>query len=239
MDSDTRHYRPAMTEAGLAPTHAVRAVDEYGDTRDLRVAGEFPLTIKVDDREVVTLMTLGTWPEALTLGYLRNQRLVENIEDIRSVDVDWDREQVNVSTFSGRRHRRLGAEALQAHRDHRLRPGNGVQLHPRQALRDAAPGGASHPVGHLRTPEVDLLVQRDLQAGGRRARLRAVPRHRDRHLHRGCGTPQRGRRDLRADVARPRDRHGQGLLHDRTAHLRDRDEGGAHGNTRQFSRARG
>ena len=80
----------------------MRAVDEYGDTRDLRVAGEFPLTIKVDDREVVTLMTLGTWPEALTLGYLRNQRLVEDIEDIRSVDVDWDREQVSVSTFEGK-----------------------------------------------------------------------------------------------------------------------------------------
>ena len=101
MDPGARPYRPEMTQAGLAPTHAVCAVDEYGDTRDLRVAGEFPLTIKVDDREVVTLMTLGTWPEALTLGYLRNQRLIEDIEEIRSVDVDWDREQANVSTFRG------------------------------------------------------------------------------------------------------------------------------------------
>ena len=101
MDSTARPYRPEMTRSGLAPTHAVRAVDEYGDTRDLRVAGEFPLTIKVDDREVVTLMTLGTWPEALTLGYLRNQRLIEDIEEIRAVDVDWEREQANVSTFRG------------------------------------------------------------------------------------------------------------------------------------------
>ena len=102
MDFRTRPYRPEMTRAGLAPTHAVRAVDEHGDTRDLQVAGEFPLTIKVDDREVVTLMTLGTWPEALTLGYLRNQRLIEDIEEIRSVDVDWEREQANVSTFAGK-----------------------------------------------------------------------------------------------------------------------------------------
>ena len=93
-------YRPEMTRAGLAPTHAVRAVDEYGDTRELQVAGEFPLTIKVDDQEVVTLMTLGTWPEALTLGYLRNQRLIEYLEEVRMVAVDWDREQVEVSTFS-------------------------------------------------------------------------------------------------------------------------------------------
>jgi FdhD protein len=91
-----------MTSAGLAPTHAVQAVDEFGDTRDLHVAGEFPLTVKVDGREIVTLMTLGTHPELLTLGYLRNQRMLDRVEDVRAVDVDWDREQVNVTTMHGR-----------------------------------------------------------------------------------------------------------------------------------------
>ena len=95
-------YRPRMSEAGLAPTHAVTAVDEHGETRELQIAGEFPLTIKVDDREVVTLMTLGTHPEALTLGYLRNQRLVDRLEDVASVLVDWEREQVAVTTSHGR-----------------------------------------------------------------------------------------------------------------------------------------
>ncbi len=95
-------YRPQMTDAGLAPTHAVQAVDEFGDTRDLHVAGEFPLTVKVDGREIVTLMTLGTHPELLTLGYLRNQRMLERIEDVAAVEVDWDREQVNVTTVHGR-----------------------------------------------------------------------------------------------------------------------------------------
>jgi len=94
-------YVPEMTRAGLAPTHAVSAVDEFGARRELRVAGEFPLTIKVDRREVVTLMTLGTRPEELTLGYLRNQRLIEAIEDIRSVEVDWDRNVVQVNTVHG------------------------------------------------------------------------------------------------------------------------------------------
>ncbi len=94
-------YRPEMSQAGLAPTHAVQAVDEQGEGREIEVAGEFPLTIKVDDREVVTLMTLGTYPEALTLGYLRNQRLIEDIESIRSVQVDWEREQVAVTTVKG------------------------------------------------------------------------------------------------------------------------------------------
>ena len=40
-------------------------------------------------------------PEALTLGYLRNQRLIETIEEIEAVEVDWEREQVNVTTVLG------------------------------------------------------------------------------------------------------------------------------------------
>lgn len=98
----SEHYLPQMTRAGLAPTQAVVAVDEFGDTRDLSVAGEFPLTLKVDEREVVTLMTLGTHPEELALGYLRNQRLIENIEEIESVTVNWDRELVLVKTTHGK-----------------------------------------------------------------------------------------------------------------------------------------
>lgn len=94
-------YRPQMSDAGLRPTHPVSAVDEFGANRELHVAGEFPLTIKVDDIEVVTLMTLGTHPEVLTLGYLRNQRFIENLDDIESVHVDWDREQAAITTQRG------------------------------------------------------------------------------------------------------------------------------------------
>lgn len=102
MPADDQNYRPTLSRSGLAPTHPVTAVDEYGETRELEVAGEFPLTIKVDDREVVTLMTLGTHPETLTLGYLRNQRFIEDLEDIVSVDVDWERELVEVETRQGK-----------------------------------------------------------------------------------------------------------------------------------------
>ena len=93
--------RPILSSQGLAPTHAVIAHDQFGDTREVRVSGESPLTLKVDDREIVTLMTLGTHPELLALGYLRNQRLIENISDIKSVYVDWDKESVYVETISG------------------------------------------------------------------------------------------------------------------------------------------
>jgi FdhD protein len=47
-----------MTRAGPEPTHRVLAADEYGERHDGRIAGESPLTIKVDGRGVVTLMSL-------------------------------------------------------------------------------------------------------------------------------------------------------------------------------------
>jgi FdhD protein len=46
-------------------------------------------------------MTLGGAPEALTLGYLRNQRLVKSLEDIASVQVDWTVDAVAVKTHTG------------------------------------------------------------------------------------------------------------------------------------------
>jgi FdhD protein len=94
-------YIPAMTSSGLAPTHRVCAVDAQGDRRDVWIAGEFPLTLKVDGREVVTLMTLGTHPEELAIGFLRNQCLIEKIEDIQSVEVDWNLETVSIVTQRG------------------------------------------------------------------------------------------------------------------------------------------
>lgn len=96
---DQRRYRPQMSDAGLGPSHEVVAVDEYGQLRNGFVAGERALTLYLDDREIVTLMTLGTHPEMLTLGYLLNQRLVPCLESIDSIDVDWDKAAVRVETF--------------------------------------------------------------------------------------------------------------------------------------------
>ncbi len=95
-------YRPQMSREGLAPTHAVDAIDQFNDKREVHVAGESPLTLKVNDREIVTLMTLGTHPEELALGYLRNQRLLEEITDIESVDVNWEKEVVAVNLAPGK-----------------------------------------------------------------------------------------------------------------------------------------
>ena len=92
------NYRPEMTDAGLDPTQATLAVDEYQNQRDMQIADERPLTIYVDRFEIVTLMTLGCQPELLTLGYLKNQEFFNNLEEIISVQVDWDVNAVAVTT---------------------------------------------------------------------------------------------------------------------------------------------
>jgi FdhD protein len=35
-------------------------------------------------------MTLGAAPEALVLGYFKYQHLVDSVEDIESIEVDWE-----------------------------------------------------------------------------------------------------------------------------------------------------
>ena len=92
-------YRPEMTTAGLRPAHEVTAMDPYGARHAVMVAGERPLTVFLDDREIVTLMTLGTHPEMLTLGYLLNQRLVPCLESIDAIAVDWRHDRVQVQSF--------------------------------------------------------------------------------------------------------------------------------------------
>src|SRR5690242_17246669 len=90
-----------LTRAARPATFDVTAVDEHGAVRDVPIAGEHPLTLYVDKQEVLTLMTLGAAPEALAIGYLRNQRLIERIDDIVSVQVDWDVNAVAVTTRNG------------------------------------------------------------------------------------------------------------------------------------------
>lgn len=96
------HYRPDMTQAGLNPTEPVLVTDEYQNCRKLSIAQERPLTIYIDSYEIVTLMTLGTQPELLALGYLKNQGLIKTINEIQSVQVDWEVHAVAVTSFEGR-----------------------------------------------------------------------------------------------------------------------------------------
>jgi FdhD protein len=101
MAIDAGGLRPALTTARREPTFDVEAIDENGHRAAVSIAGEHPLTLYVDKRELVTLMTLGQAPEALALGFLRNQRLVDGIEEIATVQVDWEVDSVAVTTRTG------------------------------------------------------------------------------------------------------------------------------------------
>jgi FdhD protein len=90
-----------LTEARAPLTEEVTVLDEYGQRRAITIPAERALTVFVDRRELVTLMTLGAAPELLVLGYLRNQRLVDSVDDIDSVTVDWEVNAAAVKTHAG------------------------------------------------------------------------------------------------------------------------------------------
>ena len=81
---------PRLSQARAPLTHQIEVLDETGARRQQAIPAERALTLFVDRRELVTLMTLGQHPELLALGYLRNQRLVERAEQIESITVDWE-----------------------------------------------------------------------------------------------------------------------------------------------------
>ena len=93
--------KPLLTHGPRPATFTVDALNERGEMLPTPIAGEHPLTLYVDKREVVTLMTLGQAPEALAIGYLRNQRLVRSIDEIAAVQVDWETDSVAVTTRKG------------------------------------------------------------------------------------------------------------------------------------------
>ena len=90
-----------LTSAAAPLTHEIEVRDEFGATRRIAIPAERALTVFVDKRELVTLMTLGAAPELLVLGYLRNQRLVDAAADIESITVDWEVGAAAVNTRAG------------------------------------------------------------------------------------------------------------------------------------------
>ena len=92
---------PRLTQAQAPLTQAVEVVNERGERERIHIPAERALTVYVDKRELVTLMTLGAHPEWLVLGYLRNQRLLASVHDIDSITVDWSVNAAAVKTRSG------------------------------------------------------------------------------------------------------------------------------------------
>jgi FdhD protein len=81
---------PHLTQAQAELTRHIEVVNEHGVREQVSIPAERALTVYVDKREIVTLMTLGAHPELLVLGYLRNQRLVGHVSEVESITVDWE-----------------------------------------------------------------------------------------------------------------------------------------------------
>jgi FdhD protein len=92
---------PLLTDARAPLTRSVDIVNAHGETETISIPAERALTVYVDKRELVTLMTLGAHPEWLVLGYLRNQRLVGALDEVESVTVDWEVGAAAVKTRDG------------------------------------------------------------------------------------------------------------------------------------------
>ena len=92
---------PFLTQARAPLTRAIEVLNGHGETENLSIPAERALTVYVDKRELVTLMTLGAQPELLVLGYLRNQRLLASVDEVDSVTVDWEVNAAAVKTRQG------------------------------------------------------------------------------------------------------------------------------------------
>jgi len=103
---------PELSNAALKATANVVARNEFNAPVEGAIAVERALTVYVDKQEIVTLMTLGNHPELLILGWLRNQRLITDIETIKAIQVDWEADAVAITT-------RVGIEDLETKLSHK------------------------------------------------------------------------------------------------------------------------
>jgi FdhD protein len=94
---------PHLTSTSCEAVREIEILDELGVRRSIYIPAERALTVIVDDRELVTLMTLGASPELLVLGFLRNQRLIKDAAALESISVDWRAGTAIVKTRLGKR----------------------------------------------------------------------------------------------------------------------------------------
>jgi len=79
-------------------TEAVRGIDHEGRAIETRVTVERPLTLFLNDQEIVTMMTIGDYPDYLAVGFLRNQRMLRDDDEVTAIDYDDDIDVVVVRT---------------------------------------------------------------------------------------------------------------------------------------------
>ena len=79
-------------------TERVVGIAHDGSRIETSVTVERPLTLYLNGREIVTMMTIGDYPEYLALGYLLNQNMLSMDEEVLGVEYEEDIETVVVRT---------------------------------------------------------------------------------------------------------------------------------------------
>ncbi len=88
--------RPDPSKEGL--TEAVKGTDQDGNVIEIPVVVEKPLTLFLNGQEIVTMMTIGDYPDYLAVGYLLNQNMLRRDDVITAIDVDEELDLVVVRT---------------------------------------------------------------------------------------------------------------------------------------------
>src|SRR5437660_11343625 len=79
-------------------TRTVAGIDHEGRSVETAVVTERPLTLFLNGREIVTMMTIGDHPEYLAVGYVLNQNMLGPTDRIIAVDYDEEAETAVVRT---------------------------------------------------------------------------------------------------------------------------------------------
>ena len=88
--------RPDLSDTRLFAT--VEGIDHEGRTVSTDVVTERPLTLFLNAREIVTMMTIGDHPDLLAVGFLLNQNMLKPDDEITGIDYDDDISTVVVRT---------------------------------------------------------------------------------------------------------------------------------------------
>ena len=93
-----RDYIISPNLSGEDLTQELVGVDQLGNRTDISVIEERPLTIFLNNQEIVTAMTIGDYPEYLALGFLRNQKMLSNKDKVDAIDFDAELNSIVIRT---------------------------------------------------------------------------------------------------------------------------------------------
>lgn len=81
-----------------ALTRRMDGIDQDGRPVDTAVTVERALTLFLNGQEIVTMMTIGDYPDCLAVGYLTNQNMLRADDTLTGVTVDEDKGHIFVTT---------------------------------------------------------------------------------------------------------------------------------------------